>query len=82
MAQATSATHQAVGPSTPRAHLRLARGAPGVVPLKLRLARGPDAPLGETLHRSKGRTPPRAKLRLARGRPKPAASVPTPQPEH
>jgi hypothetical protein len=36
--QATSVVHQAIGPSTPRAHLCLARGAPGAVPPKLRLA--------------------------------------------
>jgi hypothetical protein len=89
--QATSVVHQAIGPSTPRAHLCLARGAPGAVPPKLRLARGPDAPSSETPPRSRvgrplGRNPaslegpdaPRAKFHLARGRPGPAASAPTP----
>jgi hypothetical protein len=50
--QATSATHQAVGPGTPRVKLRLARGARAVPP-KLRLARGLDTPSGETLPRSR-----------------------------
>jgi hypothetical protein len=56
MAQATSAAHQEVGPGTPRANLRLARG-PDAVPPNLRLARGLDAPSSESPPRS---MPPRS----------------------
>jgi hypothetical protein len=53
-ARITSATHQAANLGPPRANFRLARG-PGTAPRNLRLARGLDAPSGESPPRS--RTP-------------------------
>jgi hypothetical protein len=66
-AQEAAMAHQTAGLSTPRANLRLAR-EPGAAPRSLRLARGPNAPSGESAPRSRDRDPSRASLRLTRGR--------------
>jgi hypothetical protein len=72
-----AAAHQAVGPGTPRAKLRFARGAQRRIaetPPRSRVGR----PLGRDFASLEGWTPLRARLRLARGSHGSAAPAPTP----
>jgi hypothetical protein len=74
-AQKATMAHQADGRGTPWASLCLARGL-GTTPRSLRLARGPDAPSGESSPRSRDPTHPRASLHLARGPDAPSGESP------
>jgi hypothetical protein len=69
--------HQAVGPGTPRAKLRFARGAQRCTTETLPRSR-PGRTLGRDFASLEGWTPPRARLRLARGSRGSATPTPTP----